>query len=238
VKTQATAAVKRLLGPGLTVQARGLARGLPLPRWGNFRRVSPFSSRFGFERGTPIDRYYMNTFLDQHAMDIRGDVLEIQSADTVRRFGHGLGRVDTLDIDPAFAPTYCCDLAASGGVVPDASYDCFVLPSTLPFLKDLDGALHHAYRVLKPGGVILAPTPALGQIDTDAIDYWRFTADGWREVGRRVWPECDVQVTSYGNCLAATAAVMGLACEELTPAELDVADPRFPVVVGIRCLKP
>jgi hypothetical protein len=47
-----------------------------------------------------------------------------------------------------------------------------------------------------------------------------------------------VQVTSYGNCLSATAAVMGLACEEITPAELDVADPRFPVVVGIRCLKP
>jgi hypothetical protein len=37
----------------------------------------------------------------------------------------------------------------------------------------------------------------------------------------------------HGNCLAAVAAQMGLAEEELTAAELSVHDPRFPVLTTI-----
>ena len=40
--------------------------------------------------------------------------------------------------------------------IPSNSYDCFLLPNTLCVLKDIEGALRNALRVLKPGGVILA----------------------------------------------------------------------------------
>jgi hypothetical protein len=229
---------KWLLGPTRTAGARRALRGLPDPEWGNLRRLQPFSTHFGFERGTPIDRYYMDAFLHQWSTDISGVVLEIQTGDTARRYGRSLQRVDTLDINGSHRPTYHCDLAASGDVVPDGTYDCFLMPSTLPFLRDLDQALVHALRVLKPGGVILAPTPVLGQIDTSAPDYWRLNIDGWQRVADRVWPSATVTIAGYGNCLAATAAIMGLAAEELTPAELDAPDPRFPVLAGIRCRKP
>ena len=39
---------------------------------------------------------------------------------------------------------------------------------------------------------------------------------------------------TYGNVLTATAFLMGMAAEDLRQAELDRADPSFPVVVGIR----
>ena len=45
-------------------------------------------------------------------------------------------------------------------------------------------------------------------------------------------------MTQHGNCLAATAALMGLAAEELTPDELDAQDPRYPVQVTIACRTP
>jgi SAM-dependent methyltransferase len=220
------------------VVARSVLRGLGLPRWGNLRRVEPFSRRFGFERGTPIDRYYLHTFLAAHAAAITGDVLEIQQPDYTRRFGRALVATDSVDVNPAFSPTYLCDLAQAERIIPSDRYDCFLLPNTLCVLRDIEGCLRQALRVVRPGGVILATTATLGPLAPDVPDYWRLSVDGWREILTRTWPGCGVLIEAHGNCLAATAAMLGLAAEELTPAELDVLDPLYPVLVTIRCDKP
>jgi hypothetical protein len=221
----------------LLVLARCLERGLPVPRWGNLRRTRPFSEVFGFDRGTPIDRYYLEKFLRACSGDIHGDVLEIQVNSYTKRFGRNVARADTIDINPAFDATYTCDLAHSAGIVPSDAYDCFLLPNTLSVMRDVEGCLREALRIIRPGGTILAAGAVLGQGDAGG-DYWRLTELGWQQVAARVWPGCAVSTTSFGNCLAATAAIQGLAHEELTPAELDEYDARFPVFVGIRCRKP
>jgi len=92
--------------------------------------------------------------------------------------------------------------------------------------------------VIKPGGVILASGAAFEPLISDGPDYWRLSAVGWTEVLQRVWAGCDVRVESHGNCLAAVAAMLGLALEELTPAELDVFDSQYPVLITIFCQKP
>lgn len=227
---------KRAMPPRMLVLARCLERGLPVPRWGNLRRTAPFSSTFGFDRGTPVDRYYLEQFFGACRDDVRGDVLEIQSSSYTRRFGRDVVRADTIDINPRFQATYTCDLAKSAGLVPSNAYDCFLLPNTMTLLRDLDGCLREALRIVRPGGTILGSAPALGQEDAGG-DYWRLTERGWQEVAARVWPGCEVATFAFGNCLAATAAIQGLAHEELTRAELDVRDPRFPVLIGIRCRK-
>src|SRR5438105_201348 len=33
------------------------------PVWGNLRRTTPFSDHYAFDRGTPIDRYYVAQFM-------------------------------------------------------------------------------------------------------------------------------------------------------------------------------
>ena len=38
-------------------------------RFGSLRRLTPFSDEYGFDRGTPIDRHYIDDFLDRHAGD-------------------------------------------------------------------------------------------------------------------------------------------------------------------------
>jgi len=45
-------------------------------RWGNLRRLRPFTDRYGYDRGTPIERSYIERFLSEHAQRIRGSVLE------------------------------------------------------------------------------------------------------------------------------------------------------------------
>ena len=88
---------------------------------------------------------------------------------------------------------------------------------------------------MRPGGVILATVPVFVPLTPDAVDYWHASADGWRVITNRSWPDCETHVESHGNCLAAAAAMYGVAVEELTGDELDVTDPRYPVLVTIEC---
>ncbi len=226
---------KRIVGPRMVTRARCIVRGHGLPRWGNLRRTKPFSSAFGFERGTPVDRYYLHRFFDANRDLITGDVLEVQTSSYTERFGRGVGRSATFDINAAFQPTYRCDLAHSERVLPSAAFDCVLLPNTLQHLRELDACLEHLLRIVRPGGVILASAAGLLPLTGDVPDLWRFSPDGWREKLARAWPGAEVSVTGHGNCLAAVAAQLGLAHEELRDEELDVHDPRFPVLTTILC---
>jgi hypothetical protein len=62
--------------------------------------VTPLSREFGFDRGAPVDRRYIEGFLTRHAGDVRGRVLEVKDAAYTRRFGGERVEVsDVLDVD-------------------------------------------------------------------------------------------------------------------------------------------
>ena len=56
-------------------------------RFGSLRRLKPISRLFGFDRGQPIDRYYIETFLQKNRSDIGGRVLEIGDPGYTLKFG-------------------------------------------------------------------------------------------------------------------------------------------------------
>jgi hypothetical protein len=228
--------LKAIAGPRLTVLGRCLLRGLPVPRWGNLRRVRPFSASYGFDRGTPIDRYYLETFLRANQTSITGRVLEVQLPSYTRRFGRSVEESHSVDINPQFGATYTCDLA-DAPQIPSDYYDCFLLPNTLQHVETLRPALRTMLRVTKPGGTILASAAGFLPLIPDGGDFWRLSAQGWGRLLADEWSGCEIDVESHGNCLAAIAAMYGLAQEELHADELDVEDPRYPVLVTIRCRK-
>ena len=43
--------------------------------------TKPVSDHWGWDRGTPVDRYYIEQFLAEHAADVRGRVLEVKDSD-------------------------------------------------------------------------------------------------------------------------------------------------------------
>jgi hypothetical protein len=49
--------------------------------------VRPASERFGYERGTPIDRFYIDQFLEGQRHLIRGRTLEIAGNNYTLKFG-------------------------------------------------------------------------------------------------------------------------------------------------------
>jgi SAM-dependent methyltransferase len=206
---------------------------------GSLRRTSPLSDVWGRDRGTPIDRYYIEKFLEEHRGDVTGHVVELLDDGYTRRFGVGVSERDVLDIDPANdAATIVADLTAADGVATE-TFDCFLLVQTLHFIYDVRAAVAHAHRTLKPGGVLLCTEPAVSRISARSLDseYWRFTAASCKRMFGDVFGPGQVEVRSYGNVLAAIGFLTGLAYEELSGPELDEHDPFFPVIVAVRAQK-
>lgn len=215
-------------------------RRLRYPSIDGLLSVRPKSSHWGWDRGTPVDRYYIDQFLAEHAADIRGNALEVKDADYTKRFGRGVVRSDVLDIDRANAQaTIVADLSIGEGI-PREFFDCFILTQTLQFIYDFRGAVVQCERLLRPEGVLLATVPALSRIAHDdglEWDYWRFTAASCRRVFGEVFGDDNVTVRTYGNVLASTAFLRGTALEEIPRRKLDVNDPYFPTLVAIRAVK-
>ena len=217
-------------------------RGETRVDWGDLRRTVPISPEWGMDRGLPVDRRYIESFLEEHRGDVRGAVLEIQEDDYTRRFGgEKVTRGDILDINPTNPrATVLADLRHARSI-PDAAYDCFLLTQTVHVIDDMEAVLREAYRILKPGGVLLLTFPCLSRICLEYGedgDFWRLTEAGARELASRVFPFDGLTTRAYGNVLVATAFLHGLAADELTDAEYAAYDPYHPMLVGVRAVKP
>lgn len=220
---------------------RRLATTTPPPRWGNLRRRDPFDQRYGADRGTPIDRFYIERFLASHQRDIRGRVLEVRDSRYTDRFGGGnVDRADVLDIDPRnLEATIVADLAEHGSL-PLAAFDCFILTQTLQYVSDPAAALRNALDALRPGGVILLSVPAITRTDAHhaAVDRWRLTPPGVRALLAHVAGESVAEVDGRGNLVTAIAFLLGLAAEDLRAAELDYVDSHYEIVTLARVAAP
>jgi SAM-dependent methyltransferase len=216
--------------------ARRWIRRLLRPAFlGTVRRTTPLSRHWGFDRGTPVDRYYIEQFLERHAADIRGDVLEIKDSAYTDRFGTAVLRRDVLDIDPTNPhATIVADLSAAPDLLA-GRFDCFILTQTLHMIYDTRAVIRHAHRLLRPGGTLLVTVPVISR--TTAPDYWRFTPHACERLFGEIFGSGQVTVAAHGNVLASVAFLEGMAYQELTRRELDVNDEMFPLIVTVRAVK-
>lgn len=212
-------------------------------RAGSLRRLSPVSRTFGFDRGLPIDRYYIEAFLSENSTDIQGRVLEIGESTYTRKFGGALViRGDVLHVTEGNpGATIVADLTSAPQITSD-TFDCILFVETLQHIYDSRAAVRTLYRILKPGGVILATADGIGQISRYDMerwgDYWRFTTLSFRRIFEEAFPPDLVSVVAFGNVFSATAFLYGLAAEELEPSELKFHDPDYQVLVALRATKP
>ena len=229
------------IAPARQKQLRQLLRRLSRPAWlGTIRRTTPLSERYGYDRGTPVDRYYIERFLEEHRRDIHGRVLEVKDSGYTERYGTAVARRDVLDIDPANPhATIIADLTAADAV-PSDQFDCLVLTQTLHLIYDIPAAIAHAHRILRPGGALLVTVPVVSRVvpkDGLKTDYWRFTIASCLALFGKVFGAEHITVRSYGNVLTSIAFLSGMAYEELSRGELDVNDEYFPLIIAVRAVK-
>ena len=209
-------------------------------RWGTMRRTRPFSARSGSDRGTAVDRIYLNRFFEGYSKDIHGIVLEIQEPVFSSRHGAAITKTEILDIEPRnMLATIVADLNDLD-VLPKERFDCVLAPQTIQYLTEPITGLKNLYASLKPGGVLLVTAPFIQKIDHQAAgaDRSRFSPLAFQELIEGACLGAEIEVKSYGNVLTSIAFLMGISSEEMRPQDFDVYDPDYPMLVAARVQRP
>lgn len=206
--------------------------------WFDNRSLKPLSEKAGFDRGTPIDRYYIDKFLSINREYVKGVCLEVGDNRYTRKFGGGkVLKSDIVDVNKNNKKaTISADLRNLEGIG-NNSYNCIILTQVLGLIDDYDAAIKEIFRILKPGGVVLLTSTCLNQTRNPDSSYWRFTPKGLQFVFERYFKD-KLKIESYGNVLVSRSMLVGLSQEELTLKELDYFDPHYPCVLSLRGQKP
>ncbi len=212
-----------------------------LINFGDFRRLTPIGSNYGHDRGKPIDRFYIENFLDSNSSDIKGSVLEIEDNAYTLRYGKDkVTNSDILNLSKEINPatTIVADLS-SAPHIPSNSFDCIIFTQTLQYIYNVNGAIKTLHRVLKPGGVLLATIPAISQLDAHWSEqyFWNFSSASTGLLFREHFPDDKVEIHGCGNILTAISFLHGLALDELTEKELNYQDDIYELIITIKATK-
>jgi hypothetical protein len=234
----------RRVGPSLDDDgSAGTLRPSGALHWGDLGRTTPISRTWGFDRGLPVDRYYIHRFLEKYRTDIRGRVLEVKDAGyTISVGGSTVTDSQVIDVNASNTKaTVLADLQTADDL-PGDQFDCFILTQTLHVIYDHHAALRHAARLLKPGGVLLCTIPAVSRVNDEdggleSGDYWRMTQAAVRRLFTEVFHRENVEIHTYGNVRTCAAFLYGVAAEELAQEDLEALDPWFPLIHCVRAVR-
>jgi SAM-dependent methyltransferase len=207
---------------------------VPAPRhidWGQFRRTEPFCKNFGFGRGTPIDRYYLDKFIAHIRPQVKGNTLEIGGAvGNSASFGFTqTTEYHALDLHPSPYNDYAGDAHEPSLIAPE-TFDSIVCFNVLEHCTRPWIVAENIHRWLKKGGKAFCMVPNAQRVHELPRDYWRPLPSALESMFDRFTHK---QMHVYGNMMTHMASSYGIACEELTPEELDFSHPDYPVATCI-----
>lgn len=193
----------------------------------------PVSQQFATERGTPIDRKYIDYFLRGNKQYITGDVLEIEDGYYTKKFGDNYKSI-VMDVSSDAA---CVDFNANleiGEGIKEGIADCFILTQTLMYIYDLEKTSDSIYKLLKPGGVLLITCSGISQNSRRCMDnygcYFSFNASVYGKMfGDKNKFEI-VESGSLGNAKTSLAHLAGLCCEDLKESDFEFNDKYYPLI--------
>ncbi|MCC5928144.1 MAG: glycosyltransferase [Cyclobacteriaceae bacterium] len=221
-----------------------LNRGILLPNTidgGHFERFEPFSRSYGFDRGGPIDRFFIERFLRSNAHSVKGRVLEIGDNEyTLMIGGNNVEISDILHVNENNKKaTFIGDLSDAPGLPSDA-FDCVILTQTLHLIWDVKDALETCKRVLKKGGCLLLTVPGISQIEVGewaTTWYWSFTDRSIKKFMNETFGEGNYELEVFGNAYLASAFLFGAGQGEVDPRFYDLQDPYYQMLICVKAVK-
>ncbi len=196
----------------------------------------PISRQFGTERGTPIDRYYIEQFLEEHKEFIQGDVLEIEDNSYTIRFGQDRVKLSVvMDVSCTDSDiTFNGNLETGDGIREEIA-DCFILTQTLMYIYDLKSCAHHISRLLKKDGVVLITCSGISQNSVRCMDnygcYFNFNEAALIKMFEQEPSFTVVESGSLGNVKTVISHLGGLCCEDLKEEDFKINDKYYPLIV-------
>ncbi|MDM5337866.1 methyltransferase domain-containing protein [Fictibacillus enclensis] len=200
--------------------------------------IRPKSRNFGFDRGKPIDRFYIEKFLENNRAEITGHVLEVGDNFYTRTYGDNVTKSDVLNLISSNEATIVGDLA-TGENIPHGVFDCIILTQVIHVIYDIKMALNHTFNALKPGGTLLLTTSGLSSsCRTDFHgDYWRFTDTSLSMLLNEFVDDERIEIDVFGNVAVAKAFLDGLAIHEIPEAILGIKDDHYQVILTAKVKK-
>lgn len=202
----------------------------------------PMSRRFGAERGKPIDRYYIESFLDTHGDLIYGDVLEIADTTYTKRYGKGVTHSRSLHVaNWGGIDDHIQGNLETGSGIPTDAFDCLICTQTIQMIYDIHSVMKNIYRLLKPGGAALITAHGISQISMSDYknwgEYWRFTKQSMEKLLWEAFAPENVTVQAWGNVKTAMCFLYGLCQEDLMEEDFAYNDEQYPLIITAVCRK-
>ena len=202
--------------------------------------LTPSSKRFGLERGTAIDRFYIEKFLAEHQDYISGTVMEIADSRYTKMFSENITEAVLLHVNGWGEGVVQGNLATGEGII-ENSVDCMICTQTIQCIYDVHSVVRNIYKLLKPGGTALITAASTAQLSMYDYknwgEYWRFTDQSMRKLLSEAFMENQIEVYTYGNMKAAIGFLYGVCQEEMEPADLEYRDEQFPMIVAASARK-
>jgi len=198
--------------------------------------INKYSEKFGFDRGTPIDRYYIDEFIRN---------LEFENEfNTALEFGE-LHYVERFNVRQKFFlshPDFSKRKDPKNQIFFDLNtqnkydgvkFDLIISTNVINFTKNPFVTLSHHIDMLNVDGMLLLTASSsmpISQFDAERWgDYWRFTPDAMNHLLENL--DCEYHVQSFGNFKSSVAFLCGLASEEMKATDLKEKDTRYPLLV-------
>lgn len=203
-------------------------------------RIYPLNNAFGYNRGTPVDRYYINKALGNYSNYIKGRVLEVGDNKYTKQFGKD-NETDSfvLSYTQSDLPNTIVGDLTNYSTLKNQKFDAFICTQTLNFIYDFKSAINTSYKLLKEGGYFIgtvASVTSISNYDNSRWgDFWRFTPDSISRSLRDSGFEL-IDIGQYGNVLAAKAIFDGFVVEDFSDVSLlDHVDSSYPVIIFFLC---
>ena len=235
-------AIRRLFPQVKKGESSGLAAAIDGESWSPRNwPLQPISREMGYDRGTPLDRYYIEKFLAMYSADIQGCVLEIgDNSYTLRYGGSRIEKSEVLNITQSNSlTTTLADISQANHLSLD-QFDCIILTQTLSSIYDLQSALRTLHRMLKPCGVLLATFPGITRNSLSELPgswHWSLTNNSAKRLFGEVFQPSNVVVEACGNVLTTSAFLYGFSADELRQEDLEYRDPEYDLLITVRARK-
>ncbi len=205
-------------------------------------RVTPMNDSFGYRRGTPIDRYYIQNAIKEYSKEIKGSVLEVGGNDYTMLYSNtSLKDSHILNYTHMDGNNVIVGDLTKHDSLKEQKFDTFICTQTLNFIYDFESAISTSYELLNNGGYFIGTVASVSNIskyDNDRWgDYWRFTEKGIKKALDNSQFQV-IDLSGFGNVLAAKSMFDGCVIEDFKNLQLlDHVDPAYPVIISFLCFK-
>lgn len=202
--------------------------------------INPVSRRYGREHGIPIDRYYIEKFLNSNRSVINGVVGEFGDNTYTLQFGKEVSRSVVLHVNGWGENTIKVNLSTGEGIK-EGILDTLICTQTIQFIFDLPIVMKNIVRMLNSNGTALITAHGVAQISPYDYrnwgEFWRFTDKSLKELVEKTCDGVEVNVYTYGNVKACVALLYGLCIEDMDAKDLEYTDNQYPMVLGMTIRK-